>query len=74
MVLTIVLGMPKTSPEADDQALHLARQRDLCSALDDVREESERICSDITAEAHRRASAAAADRRHSPRVTRDRAD
>jgi hypothetical protein len=75
VVLTIVAGMPKTSPEAEDQAIHLARIRDLCSALDDVREESQRLSTDITAEAHRTSDAAmAADRRHGPRVPRGRAD
>ena len=38
----IVLGMPKATPDADDESAQLARMERLCSALDVVREESER--------------------------------
>jgi hypothetical protein len=50
--------MSKTISSADDHAAQLARMHDLCSMLDDVREESERICSDVTAEARRMKDAA----------------
>ena len=38
--LTIVVDIPKATPGADDQSAQLARMERLCSALDDVREES----------------------------------
>ena len=52
--------MSKTTVKAEHVA-QLARMRRLCSELDDVREESERLYSAITAEA-RRASEAAPER------------
>jgi hypothetical protein len=45
--------MPKPSPDADDAAAQLARMERLCVALDDVRAESDRLYSAITAEARR---------------------
>ena len=38
--VTIVVDIPKATPDADDQSAQLARMERLCSALDDVREES----------------------------------
>ena len=50
--------MVKTPPDVDAHAAQLARMRRLCSELDDVREESERLYIDITAEARRLSDAA----------------
>jgi hypothetical protein len=61
--LTIVFDMPKATPDAHDQSGQIARMERLCSALDDVREESERLYHEITTEA-RRASAAAKKGEH----------
>jgi hypothetical protein len=82
----IVLGMPKATPDADDESAQLARMERLCSALDVVREESERLYHEITPEA-RRANAAittgklarglvmrTVNRRQRPRLRRDRAE
>jgi hypothetical protein len=46
-------GMVKRIRDADDQAAQLARMDRLCAALDDVRAESDRLYSEITANARR---------------------
>ena len=45
--------MPKRTPDADDASAQLARMTSLSSALDDVREQSNRLYHEITAEARR---------------------
>jgi hypothetical protein len=45
--------MPKATPDADDRSAQLLRVERLCSVLDVVREESERLYREITAEARR---------------------
>jgi hypothetical protein len=45
--------MLKAIPDADDQSAQLARMERLCSALDAVRDEAERLYHEITAEARR---------------------
>jgi hypothetical protein len=45
--------MLKAIPDAKDQSAQLARMERLCSALDAVRDESERLAHEITAEARR---------------------
>ncbi len=49
----MVQGLLKGIPDADDQAAQLARMERLCAALDDVRAESDRLYSEITATARR---------------------
>jgi hypothetical protein len=46
-------GRLKRIPDADDQAAQLARMERLCTALDDVRAEADRLYSEITAKARR---------------------
>src|SRR6185436_13537879 len=45
-----VLGMSKATRKIDEHAAQLARVRRICSELDDVREESERLRRGITSE------------------------
>jgi hypothetical protein len=81
--------MSKATRKIDEHVAQLARMRRLCLELDDVREESERLRFEITAEARRLGDAAltpelprtlpskmpepAAERRDAP-VPRDRAN
>jgi hypothetical protein len=86
--LGIVLEMSKATRKIDEHAAQLARMRRICSELDDVREQSERIRREIMGEARRLTDAAltpdlsrtlptstptSAERRDAP-VQRDRAN
>ena len=53
-----VLGMSKATRKIDEHAAQLARVRRICSELDDVREESERVRRGITGEVRRLSEAA----------------
>jgi hypothetical protein len=50
--------MSKATRKTDEHDAQLARMRRLCTELDDVREESERLRFEITAEARRLTDAA----------------
>jgi hypothetical protein len=81
--------MSKATRKVDEQAAQVARMRRICSELDDVLAESERLRREIAGEAHRLSEAGstpellhsaasttpepAAERRE-PRVSRDRAN
>jgi len=87
--VSIVLGMSKATRKLDEQAAQVARMRRICSELDDVLAESQRLRREIVAEAHRLSEAGsttellhsapsatpeAATERRDPRVSRDRAN
>ena len=50
--------MSKASRKTDEHTAHLARMRRICSELDDVREQAERLRREFTSEARRLSGAA----------------